>query len=169
MFKRLTWLGVGLVAGAAASKWVEIKARRRLARYFPAGSSALKAAPDVASRARDVAVDRAADLRYALEGGRSAMALRESELRRQLGLPEPGERSAGSPSGPGRAVNCAAQGRAHGLLGRSTAAVSPTGPGGGRIHGLHSGHMPANQPCVCPPRRGRLVYRRFTPTCNLFR
>jgi hypothetical protein len=97
MFKRATWLGVGLVAGAAASKWVEIKARRRLAQYFPPGSSALKAAPEIAGRARDVTVDRLADLRYAVEGGRNAMALRESELRRRLRLPEPGDRSRGHP------------------------------------------------------------------------
>ena len=36
MFKRVTWLGAGLVTGFAASKWVERKARRRLARYLPA-------------------------------------------------------------------------------------------------------------------------------------
>jgi hypothetical protein len=98
MFKRVTWLGVGLVAGAAASKWVEIKARRRLAQYFPAGSSALEAAPEIAGRAYDVAVDRLADLRYAVRGGRNAMVLRESELRRQLGLNQPGELSRGHPT-----------------------------------------------------------------------
>ena len=70
MFRRLTWLGVGLVVGAAGSKWVEIKARRRLARYIPAGSSALKAAPEVAGRALEVAAERVADLRNAVEGGR---------------------------------------------------------------------------------------------------
>ncbi|HXW79875.1 MAG TPA: hypothetical protein VEJ84_10270 [Acidimicrobiales bacterium] len=85
------------MAGAAASKWVEIKARRRLAQYFPAGSSALKAAPEIAGRARDVTADVLADLRYALDGGRDAMALRERELRRQLRLPEAGERSRGHP------------------------------------------------------------------------
>jgi hypothetical protein len=93
MFRRLTWLGVGLVVGAAGSKWVEIKARRRLARYVPAGSSALKAAPEVAGRALEVAAERVADLRNAVEGGRDAMVVRESELRRQLRLPEHGERT----------------------------------------------------------------------------
>jgi hypothetical protein len=97
MFRRLTWLGVGLVAGAAASKWVEIKARRRLARYIPAGSSALKAAPEVADRAREVAAERVADLRSAVEGGRDAMVVRESELRRQLRLPEHGGRTRAGP------------------------------------------------------------------------
>ncbi len=93
MFRRLTWLGVGLVVGAAGSKWVEIKARRRLARYIPAGGSALKAAPEVAGRALEVAAERVADLRNAVEGGRDAMVVRESELRRQLRLPERGEQT----------------------------------------------------------------------------
>jgi hypothetical protein len=100
MFRRLTWLGVGLVAGAAGSKWVEIKARRRLARYFPPGSpgsSALKAAPEIAGRALEVAVDRVADFRNAVEGGHDAMVRRESELRRQLRLTEPGERARSAP------------------------------------------------------------------------
>jgi hypothetical protein len=97
MFRRLTWLGVGLVAGAVGSKWVEIKARRRLARYVPPGSSALKAAPEIAGRALEVAADKVADLRTALEGGHDAMARRESELRRQLGLTEPGERARATP------------------------------------------------------------------------
>jgi hypothetical protein len=94
MLKRVTWFGAGLVVGAAASKWVEIKARRRLARYFPARRLALKPSPDVAEvaeKARELAAVKVADIRSAFAGGRSAMASKEAELRRQLRLVEPGE------------------------------------------------------------------------------
>jgi hypothetical protein len=84
MFKRVTWLSVGLVAGFGASKWVERKARRRLARYLPAGQ--FQAGLEAADKAREAAVAKVADLRHAVEGGRTAMASREAELRRQLRL-----------------------------------------------------------------------------------
>ena len=92
MFKRVTWFGVGLVAGAVASKWVEVKARRRLARYFPTRRLTLAPSPEfaeVADRARELAVGRVADIRSAVRGGRSAMASKEAELRRQFRLVEP--------------------------------------------------------------------------------
>jgi len=88
MFRRLTWLGVGLVAGFGASKWVERKARQQLARYFPVRQMPLRAGAEIADRARDKAAGRIVDLRLAVEGGRNAMAAKESELRRQLGLAE---------------------------------------------------------------------------------
>jgi hypothetical protein len=94
MFKRVTWFGVGLVAGAVASKWVEVKARRRLARYFPTRRLSLTPAPEfaeVADRARELAAGRVADIRSAVRGGRSAMATKEAELRRQFALVEPPE------------------------------------------------------------------------------
>ena len=94
MFKRVTWFGVGLLVGAAASKWVEVKARRRLARYFPARRLALRTSPEVtevADWARGLAAGKVADLRDAVEGGRSAMVIKEAELRRQLRLVEPGD------------------------------------------------------------------------------
>jgi hypothetical protein len=94
MLKRITWFGVGLIVGAAASKWVELKARKRLARYFPTRRLTLRPSPEVtqmAERARDLAAGKVADLRSAVQGGRSAMVLREEELRRQLRLVEPDE------------------------------------------------------------------------------
>ncbi len=94
MFKRVTWFGVGVVVGAAASKWVEVKARRRLARYFPARRLTLRTSPEateVADWARELAAGKVADLRDAVEGGRSAMVIKEAELRRQLRLVPPGE------------------------------------------------------------------------------
>jgi hypothetical protein len=94
MFKRVTWFGLGVAAGAVASKWVEVKARRRLARYFPQRRLTLKPSPEVAEvadRARELAAGKVADLRHAFQGGRSAMVEKEAELRRQLRLVEPGE------------------------------------------------------------------------------
>jgi hypothetical protein len=88
MFKRVTWLGAGLATGFVASKWVERKARRRLARYLPARQLPLKAGAEIADRARGLAVATIADLRSAVEEGRSTMVERETELRRQLKLGE---------------------------------------------------------------------------------
>lgn len=95
MSRRLTWLGIGLVAGFGASKWVEHKARKHLARYLPVGRLPLKAGTEMADRARELAAGKIVDLRSAVEGGRSAMAAKESELRRQLRLPDPGGPSPG--------------------------------------------------------------------------
>jgi hypothetical protein len=88
MFRRLTWFGVGLMAGFGASKWVERKARKQLARYLPVSQLPLRAGSEIADRARDRAVGKIVDLRIAVEGGRDAMAAKEAELRRQLGLAE---------------------------------------------------------------------------------
>jgi hypothetical protein len=88
MFRRLTWLGVGVVAGFGASKWVERKARRQLAKYLPVSQLPFRAGSEIADRARDRAAGKIVDLRIAVEGGRNAMATREAELRRQLGLAE---------------------------------------------------------------------------------
>jgi len=94
MFKRLTWMGAGLVTGFVASKWVERKARRRLARYFPSGQP-LNAGAELADKARELAVAKIADLRTAVDEGRSTMVAREAELRRQWKLAEPGEQRYG--------------------------------------------------------------------------
>jgi hypothetical protein len=105
MFKRVTWFGVGLVAGAALSKWVEVKARRRLARYFPARRLTLAPPPEfaeVADRARELASGRVADIRSAVRGGRSAMASKEAELRRQFKLVDPAEEAEVRPLPAGR-------------------------------------------------------------------
>jgi hypothetical protein len=88
MFRRLTWLGVGVVAGFGASKWVERKARKQLARYLPVSRLPLRAGTEIADRARDRAAGKIVDLRIAVEGGRNAMAAKEAELREQLGLAE---------------------------------------------------------------------------------
>ncbi len=90
MFKRVTWLGAGLVTGFAASKWVERKARRRLARYLPARQLPLKAGVEMAGKARELAVSTMADLRSAIDEGRTTMVAREAELRRQWDLGEAG-------------------------------------------------------------------------------
>ena len=109
MFKRVTWMGAGLVTGLVASKWVERKARRRLARYFPsshfpsrhlsAGPPALDAGAELAAKARELAVAKMADLRAAVDEGRSTMVARETELRRQWKLDEPGGQGDGGRSG----------------------------------------------------------------------
>jgi len=91
MFRRLTWLGIGVAVGLGASKWVERKARRQLARYLPVSQLPLRAGSEIADRAREKAAGRIVDLRTAVEGGRSAMAAKEAELRQQLGLSETGE------------------------------------------------------------------------------
>jgi hypothetical protein len=95
MFKRVTWLGAGLVTGLVASKWVERKARRRLARYLPARQLPLRAGADIADKARGLAVAKIADLRSAVEEGRSTMVAREAELRRQWDLHGPGDQRDG--------------------------------------------------------------------------
>jgi hypothetical protein len=95
MFKRVTWLGAGLVTGFAASKWVERKARRRLARYLPVRQLPLQAGAEMADRARSLAVAKVADLRSAVDQGRSTMVAREAELRRQWKLGGPGDQRDG--------------------------------------------------------------------------
>ena len=87
MFKRVTWFGVGVVVGAAASKWVEVKARRRLARYFPARRLTLRTSPEVDGSGGLGAVGwrraKSQTSGDAVEGGRSAMVIKEAELRRR--------------------------------------------------------------------------------------
>jgi len=102
MFKRAKWMGIGLVAGFGASKWVERKARRRLERYVPGGRLTLDTAADVRELAVSVGRETLADFRHALAEGRYAMASRESDLRHQLRLPEPLEAPPARP--PGRAA-----------------------------------------------------------------
>ncbi|HYA45437.1 MAG TPA: hypothetical protein VED59_07505 [Acidimicrobiales bacterium] len=71
--RRATWLGIGLITGAAASKWVECKARRRL-----------KAGTRIAGRAKSVAAGKLEDVRSALEEGYRGMSQKEGELRGRL-------------------------------------------------------------------------------------
>jgi hypothetical protein len=93
MLKRVTWLGVGFVAGAGASKWLGRKARRRLGRYLPVVQPGPGGQADLGDRARRAAGSAVADLRYALEEGRTTMAQREAELRQVLGFDAPGQRA----------------------------------------------------------------------------
>ena len=122
MLSRLKWLGIGLAAGFGTSKWIERRLRRQVERYLPANQ--LKAGAEIALRARDAATGTLADLRKAVQGGRSAMVNREAELRRQLRLAEDGgARSDGSsdvgwcPAPKARAL----------IVARRTGAARPTG------------------------------------------
>lgn len=76
MFKRLFWLIVGVACGVALVVIVQRKARQ----YTPD-----RVAADLADAARDLR----ADLRAAVAEGRSAMADREAEIRRQIGEGSP--------------------------------------------------------------------------------
>lgn len=84
MFKRVTWIGMGLVAGLGASKWVERKARRSLSRVLPLQRLPVRAGAVLVERARKGARGRAYAARGALEVGRAAMEARQGELREQL-------------------------------------------------------------------------------------
>jgi hypothetical protein len=125
MFRKVTWLGIGLAVGFGASKWVERRVRQQLQRLLPANQ--LKAGVEMAGRARGLAAGKLADLRNAVEGGRSAMAAREVELRRQLHLAENdrtdaggGAADGGGPSGEGGPQNNG-QGAGRGSRGRGAA------------------------------------------------
>ncbi|HTV11193.1 MAG TPA: hypothetical protein VME20_04955 [Acidimicrobiales bacterium] len=89
MGKRLTWMGIGLVAGLGTSKWLEVKARRRLEQLVPGGRLTLDAGAELRSRAGRAARNTTAQVRSALEEGRLAKAQREEDLRRQLHLVVP--------------------------------------------------------------------------------
>lgn len=89
MFRRARWLGLGLVAGLGASKWVERKIRRRLSHYLPAGGLPAKVGTELAARARQAASSTARELREAVGQARTGYEEREVELRRQLRLGGP--------------------------------------------------------------------------------
>jgi hypothetical protein len=75
MFKRLFWLTAGIVVGAYSVLRLQRSVRRRADRLRPESMAA-----DLADAIRHLGVD----LRKAVEEGRSAMAVREAELREQL-------------------------------------------------------------------------------------
>jgi len=75
MIKRLVWLSFGVVVGAYTVLRAQRSLRRRADRLRPDSM-----ASEVATAIRDLGVD----LRKAVEEGRSAMAVREAELREQL-------------------------------------------------------------------------------------
>jgi hypothetical protein len=82
MLSRARWLVVGLVAGFGASKWLERKLRRSVARYLPSGQ--LKAGAELVGRAHEIASEGLADLRSAVAEAHVGMSQRESELRSKL-------------------------------------------------------------------------------------
>ena len=86
--RRLFWLGIGTVAGAAGTVWTERKVKERLDALAP--DHAVRVAAEKAKGAGRTVVDAVAE-------GRSAMVEREQELRAR--------RDAARPSaGPGLRV-----------------------------------------------------------------
>ena len=75
MFKRLFWLSVGLTAGVGSSFWLMRTVRRTVERLTPQ-----RLTQDVVAGARSAG----AELRAALDEGRSAMRQREAELRAEI-------------------------------------------------------------------------------------
>ncbi len=75
MFKRLFWLSVGLTAGFGSSFWLMRTVRRTVERLTPQ-----RLTQDVVAGARSAG----AELRAALDEGRSAMRQREAELRAEI-------------------------------------------------------------------------------------
>ena len=76
--KRLFWLAVGVGAGAVVGGRVVRGVRDARVRYAPT---------TVAKRAGSAAGGLKGRLREAVEEGRAEMALREAELRAEIGLP----------------------------------------------------------------------------------
>lgn len=89
MFKRLFWLTVGLTLGSSGSFWVMRKLRRAVERLTPE-----RLTQDVLTGARSVG----ADLRAALDDGRTGMREREVELRAEIER----RQAARPPGGPAR-------------------------------------------------------------------
>ena len=75
MFKRLFWLSVGLTAGFGSSFWLMRTVRRTVERLTPQ-----RLTHDALAGARSVG----AELRAALDEGRTAMRQREAELRAEI-------------------------------------------------------------------------------------
>lgn len=75
MFKRLFWLSVGLTAGFGTSFWLMRTVRRTVERFTPERLSS-----DVVAGARSLG----GELKAAVDEGRTAMRLREAELRAEI-------------------------------------------------------------------------------------
>ena len=75
MFKRLFWLSVGLTAGFGSSIWLMRTVRRTVERLTPQRLS-----QDAIAGARSFG----AELKAAVEEGRTAMRQREAELRAEI-------------------------------------------------------------------------------------
>jgi len=72
VFKRLFWLTVGVTLGSSGSFWLMRKVRQTVERFTPQ-----RLTQDVATGARSFG----AELRAAVDEGRSGMRQREAELR----------------------------------------------------------------------------------------
>ncbi len=81
MFKRLFWLTVGLAVGFGTSFKLMRAMRRTVDRFMPE-----RVSQDVRNGARSLG----AEVRAALDEGRTAMREREAELRAVMGRPAPG-------------------------------------------------------------------------------
>ncbi len=75
MFKRLFWLTVGVTLGTTSSFWLMRKVRRTIERFAPE-----RLTQDVVTGARSFG----AEMRAAVDEGRSGMRQREVELRAEL-------------------------------------------------------------------------------------
>ena len=75
MFKRLFWLSVGLTAGFGTSFWLMRTVRRTVERLTPQ-----RLTQDAVAGARSAG----AEIKAALDEGRTAMRRREAELRTEL-------------------------------------------------------------------------------------
>ena len=75
MFKRMFWLSVGLAAGFGTSFWLMRTVRRTVERLTPQ-----RLTQDAVAGARSLG----AELRAALDEGRTAMHQREAELRAEI-------------------------------------------------------------------------------------
>jgi hypothetical protein len=78
MFRRARWLAFGAAVGAGASVWAQRRIRAAATRYRPAG---------LAGAALDRARSWPAEVRAAVEEGRTTMRQREAELRHGLEPP----------------------------------------------------------------------------------
>ena len=75
MLKRVRWLVTGAAVGVGASWWTQRKVKAAASRYRPAG---------LAGTALEKAKAWPAEVRAALDEGRTTMRQREAELRREL-------------------------------------------------------------------------------------
>lgn len=76
MFKRVFWLGTGLSIGFGSSFWLMRTVRRTIERLTP-----VRLTQDVVTGARSVG----AEVKAAVDEGRTAMRQREAELRAEIG------------------------------------------------------------------------------------
>ncbi len=75
MFKRIIWVGTGMVAGASGAFWAKRKVEETVERYLP---------EQVAVRAASSARGLGATVKAAATEGRAAMKATEAELRQRV-------------------------------------------------------------------------------------